>query len=151
MPESAPQPLVLYPIPQAVAAARRYVAECLAGLRATAVQECAELGVSELVTNAVLHARTPFTVTVRRSQNGVARVEVTDGSALSPQQRRLSALATTGRGLRLVASLSLDWGVTPLPAGQDQGKTVWFEPLEEMTASGFAEADWAADIEALTQ
>ena len=58
-------------------------------------------------------------------------------------------LATTGRGLRLVASLSTDWGVTPCPGEQGTGKTVWFEPVEEPTTTGFAEAEWAADIDAL--
>jgi hypothetical protein len=132
------QPLTLEPRAQGVAVARRYVRERLLQCDATSVEMSAELGVSELATNAVLHGRTPFTVAVLRN-GGRVRIEVTDGSPLPPQVRRLSTFASTGRGLRLVASVSADWGIVARPAG-DGGKTVWFEPLEEPTGAGFAEA-----------
>lgn len=141
------QPLTLYPVGQAVGAARRYVNDCLRELDAHDVGEAAELGVSELVTNAILHGRTPLTITVRRMETGRVRIDVIDGSPLLPEQRHNSVSATTGRGLRMVASVSLDWGVQ---AGHDQhgpGKSVWFEPSDTPDAAG--PGDWDADIEAL--
>jgi anti-sigma regulatory factor (Ser/Thr protein kinase) len=131
------QPLTLDPKAQGVAAARRYVRERLEQCDATHVEASAELGVSELATNAVLHGRTPFTITVLRTPHGV-RIEVSDTSPLPPQVRRLSTFASTGRGLRLVASVSSDWGVVPVPPDGRAGKTVWFEPVEEPTDAGFA-------------
>ncbi len=142
-------PLTLDPVAPAVSSARRYVTEALAACGASRFEASAELGVSELVTNAVLHGRTELTVTVVTTRNGGVRIEVTDGSPLPPQQRRLSVLATTGRGLRLVASVSSDWGVRSVRTKWGQGKTVWFEPVEEPTAAAFVDADWAADIDAL--
>ena len=143
-------PLELDPIAAAVSAARRYVREALAGCGASHLEASAELGVSELVTNAVLHGRTPLTVAVVTTPAGRIRIEVTDGSPLPPQRRRLSVMATTGRGLRLVASVSSDWGAHPTTRPDGEGKTVWFEPIEEPTAAGFAGAEWAVDLEALS-
>ncbi len=137
--EPVGQPLTLDPRAQGVAAARRYVRERLEQCHATNLDMSAELGVSELATNAVLHGRTPFTVAVLRDGD-VVRIEVTDRSPLPPQVRRLSTFASTGRGLRLVASVSRDWGIVPRTAGDGGGKTVWFVPAEEPTDAGFAEA-----------
>ena len=143
------QPLVLDPLASAVAAARRYVRRALAELGASALEESAELGVSEVVTNALLHARTACTVTVRAMPSGRVRIEVSDTSVVPVQQRRFGVSATTGRGLRLVESVSSAWGVDPHPEGSGPGKTVWFEPQETATAGGFSADDWAADVEAL--
>jgi anti-sigma regulatory factor (Ser/Thr protein kinase) len=141
--EPVGQPLTLDPKAQGVAAARRYVREQLERCHATDVEMSAELGVSELATNAVLHGRTPFTVAVLRNGDRV-RIEVSDRSPLPPQVRRLSKFASTGRGLRLVASVSASWGIVPRRTedggGDGVGKTVWFEPLEEPSDTGFAEA-----------
>jgi anti-sigma regulatory factor (Ser/Thr protein kinase) len=137
-------PLTLEPQAQGVSAARRYVRELLEQCDASSLEASAELAVSELATNAVLHGRTPFTVTVMRTVHGV-RIEVADRSPLPPQVRRLSTFASTGRGLRLVASVSSDWGVVPVPPDGRAGKTVWFEPVEEPTELGFA-ADLLGDV-----
>lgn len=83
----------------------------------------AALLVSELAANALLHARTDFTVTVCVLPDGAARLEVTDGSRSVPRSRRYGQEATTGRGLRLVEDLSRGWGVEAGP----EGKTVWVE------------------------
>jgi anti-sigma regulatory factor (Ser/Thr protein kinase) len=133
------QPLTLAPRAQGVAAARRYVREMLEQCEASSLEMSAELGVSELATNAVLHGRTPFTVAVLRNGDRL-RIEVTDRSPLPPQVRRLSTFSSTGRGLRLVASVSASWGIVVTPADDGGGKTVWFEPLEEPTDLGFADA-----------
>lgn len=78
--------------------------------------------VSELVTNAVLHARCDFEVHVE-SGHHLVRIEVSDGSTLTPTIREHDDDAMTGRGLALVEQLASSWGVTR----HDGGKTVWFE------------------------
>ena len=79
--------------------------------------------VSELVTNAVLHAGSDVEVTVQLTPTA-ARVEVTDASADAPAPRHAATDEDSGRGLALVGSLARRWGVRPTPGG---GKTVWFE------------------------
>jgi anti-sigma regulatory factor (Ser/Thr protein kinase) len=81
-----------------------------------------EMAVSELVTNAVLHARTDFVVTLARL-DGAVRVEVTDASTVLPRQRQVDSSSVTGRGLTIVASVADRWGYEPTATG----KTVWFE------------------------
>lgn len=149
-------PLVLDPEANAVAAARRYVRRALADLHAQDLEESAELGVSELVTNALLHARTAFSLAVRSTPTGGVRIEVSDSSPLPAQQRRFGTSATTGRGLRLVEAVSHAWGIAPAPGG-GPGKTVWFEPRpgEESGAETgvhdlFGAEEWAAEIESLS-
>ncbi len=146
-------PLVLESVASAVSAARRHVRRALAELGAGAVEESAELAVSELVTNALLHAGTAFTVAVREVPGGRVRVEVTDSSPVPVQQRHLGAAATTGRGLHLVAAACTRWGVDPLPTGAGPGKTVWCEPREsagdEEDADGLHAAAWAGELEGL--
>jgi anti-sigma regulatory factor (Ser/Thr protein kinase) len=77
--------------------------------------------VSELATNAVLHARTPFTVTIERAP--VLRVEVHDGDPRPPHTRDYGPEAASGRGLHLVEALALSSGTVTV----DGGKAVWFE------------------------
>lgn len=79
------------------------------------------LAVSELVTNALLHARTAMTVRVAAENDDVVRVDVTDGSAVAPRGRRFTVESGTGRGLRLLDSIAEEWGVTTV----NGGKTVW--------------------------
>jgi anti-sigma regulatory factor (Ser/Thr protein kinase) len=82
-----------------------------------------ELLLSELVTNAVMHARTRFSVVLTRA-NAVLRCEVTDASPLAPEPRRTpTAGQTGGRGLLLVESVASRWGVQR----HQHGKTVWFD------------------------
>lgn len=140
------EPLVLESVASAVAGARRHVRAVLRGQGAADLEEAAELGVSELATNAMLHARTAFTVTVRRTRQDRVRVEVTDGSPVPVQLRRFGVSATTGRGLQLVASVSHDWGIE---VGPVTGKTVWFEPRAEVIGPEVPVEDWSADVEEL--
>jgi PAS domain S-box-containing protein len=99
---------------------RRAVAE--ADVAAGSWVEDALVAVSELVTNALVHAGTPIGLTVRVDGSGV-RVEVADGSRHLPQPRPYAVNAGTGRGLSLVDQLVQDWGTDPVGAG----KVVWFE------------------------
>lgn len=78
--------------------------------------------VSEIVTNAILHARTPFVVSVS-SEPAAIRVEVTDGSSSFPARRDYDPTQPAGRGLTIVDAMADRWGVAALPTG----KTVWFE------------------------
>lgn len=84
--------------------------------------------VSEVVTNAILHARTPFRVTVSRTGESI-RVDVHDESDDMPIPRPYGVAEVTGRGLHIVERLSDRWGVSKLP----QGKTVWFELARAVT------------------
>jgi anti-sigma regulatory factor (Ser/Thr protein kinase) len=82
----------------------------------------AELLVSELVTNAILHARSLARVTVERA-GSVVRVSVCDGSSATPRVRDYGPTAVTGRGMFLVDRIARRWGVDVDGAG----KCVWFE------------------------
>lgn len=80
----------------------------------------AELIVSELASNAVLHTRSAlegglFRLVVE-SKSGWARLEVHDEGAL-PRQRDAQDDGETGRGWELVAALAARWGHDGAPAG----------------------------------
>jgi anti-sigma regulatory factor (Ser/Thr protein kinase) len=104
----------------AVGAARAFVLEQLridparCSLVATAL--------AEVATNAVVHARTPFTVTVGR-RGELVHVEVADGSPDLPVPKAEDLRAPTGLGLRIVDEISARWGAEATP----EGKTVWFD------------------------
>ncbi len=83
--------------------------------------EAATLVVSEVVTNAVLHAGTPVDVSLSYDHRGL-HVRVGDGSTHLPTRRRYGATAGTGRGLLLLEHLVDEWGVI----ARVSGKTVWF-------------------------
>ncbi len=109
------------PRPESVASARHFVRTALAGADPDAV-ETAELLVSELVTNAVLHARTEVDVSAR-ALDGEVRVRVADRRpcrALVPQ--RSLPHAGPGQGLAMVEQLASAYGVDT----GDERKTVWF-------------------------
>ncbi|WP_234029263.1 ATP-binding protein [Streptomyces sp. PsTaAH-124] len=115
---------------RAAGEARVMVATVLAVWHLPRLVADAELVASELVTNAVRHARGPDVgMTVTRTGHTKVRVAVTDGSPLLPRLRGADLLAETGRGLRLVDGLSQDWGVTPCV----RGKSVWAEVGEAGT------------------
>ena len=120
---SVPNPLYLAPEPSAAGVARAWVGEVLAGWPQGGV-ETARLLVSELVTNAVLHARTAIAVTFR-VEGTRARFDVHDQQHNGPVPKRYAPDSATGRGMRLVASLAEDWGVERDDGGSG-GKTVWF-------------------------
>ncbi|HVE98771.1 MAG TPA: PAS domain S-box protein [Mycobacteriales bacterium] len=84
--------------------------------------EAAEVAVSEIVTNAYLHAHTKLEVAARVEQDHV-RVEVTDHNPTLPSRRTYEAEATTGRGMNVVAAVTSEHGVESLGAA---GKVVWF-------------------------
>ena len=77
---------------------------------------------TELVTNAVVHARSVPEVAVVLLRDRI-RLEVADRSHLMPVLRQAGAEDTSGRGLHLLTDLSSAWGVETTP----DGKVVWFE------------------------
>lgn len=117
--------------PRSVAEARRWVGRICRELGRHDLVESAELGVSELVTNAVLHARSPITVRVRGTASH-PRIEVGDGSPEPPVPPGMSdeedVLTTFGRGLAIVARTASSWGASIEPSG----KIVWFEPVPDL-------------------
>ena len=101
-------------------AGRRFVADLLARWGLAGHVDDASMIVSELSTNALLHADTPFEVAV--SWRGAAlRIAVRDASGAVPVVREPAITASSGRGLSIVASLARDWGIDVGPTG----KTVW--------------------------
>ena len=107
--------------PAAARKARHFVAAALTrGGYSGALVDDARLVVTELATNAVVHARSPFSVAVEISGSRV-RVLVHDGSSSEPKLRGDDLTAVSGRGLRLVDAVAAGWGVDMTAAG----KTVW--------------------------
>lgn len=81
----------------------------------------AKLVISELATNAVVHAGTPFRVDAG-IEDGDVRVSVRDESPEVPQFVGAgSGVPAHGHGLRVVAAVAQDWGVE----ARADGKTVW--------------------------
>ncbi|MDQ1463185.1 MAG: hypothetical protein QOC73_126, partial [Actinomycetota bacterium] len=147
--------LELEPTPQAVGAARRFVADTCRRWQIQSVSDDISLAVSELVTNAVLHAHTHIQVTMCVTR-GSAQISVRDSDPRPPILRpvRLDLLAdldavpaqgvgreiderdsvlhvgtsgsvAAGRGLLIVDALADEWGV----AERTDGKEVWLTML----------------------
>ena len=131
---------------RSAAEARRWVREVCTRLERPDLVEAAEVGVSELVANAILHGRAPITVRVRGTA-GHPRVEVLDGSTEPPvppahkldDTDDLDLLTTFGRGLSMVARSANSWGASI----EKGGKIVWFEPASEIRAGG--DIEWVID------
>ena len=75
--------------------------------------------VSELATNACVHAGSAFTVSLHRQGSDVL-VEVGDQNP-APAVAQPPSTGVSGRGLQIVAAIAADWGV----ATRDPGKAVW--------------------------
>jgi anti-sigma regulatory factor (Ser/Thr protein kinase) len=110
------------PRPVNVRAAREFVAGALEEQGFEGDPDVVLLLASELITNAVRHAATPFEITVDVNDGGV-RVAVIDGDVDHPPLvRHPGPEETNGRGLLLVDQLAEVWGSSRLP----RGKAVWF-------------------------
>lgn len=114
----------LPPVALSASRAREFVLRSLQsfGLPDAALADRLTLLASELVSNAVLHARTDLVVRLCADHTDVL-LEVSDGGPLHLTHSTRSPLATSGRGLMLVDAVADDWGMT----GNDEGpgKTVW--------------------------
>jgi len=115
----------LMPHPKCVRVARRFCALTLEHFGLGCCVETARLLVSELVTNAVLHAHTPIGLRLEVCGDEL-RIEVRDGFAemtTTPRVVDVRELPEAGRGLQVVAALGGRWGWERTRAG----KVVWCE------------------------
>jgi anti-sigma regulatory factor (Ser/Thr protein kinase) len=110
------------PSPSAAGEARAEVRRQLECWGLTEQSDTAELLVSELVTNALVHAESRLRLTLTAA-HGVLRCEVTDADRHRPRVRRVTETSESGRGMFLVDELARRWGCHP----DGPGKTVWFE------------------------
>ena len=109
-----------------VAVARQFVANTVRAFDGwDHALDTAVLLVSELVTNAVVHAETNIDVCVSCEGHRLI-VEVGDESDRLPVESEAAAGASTGRGIPIVAAMADRWGVQRLPG---RGKVVWFTLL----------------------
>jgi anti-sigma regulatory factor (Ser/Thr protein kinase) len=126
----------LPPEPTSPRLARHFVTTTLVEAGRSDLVDVATLLVTELVTNAVLHARTELEVEIDDAKAGL-RFAVYDRSPAMPRLRHNSLAAATGRGLRLVDTLAGGWHADPTP----EGKRVYFD----LSAEG---ADVEPDLDA---
>jgi anti-sigma regulatory factor (Ser/Thr protein kinase) len=101
--------------------AREFVRQHLLAHGLAHLVDDVRLVTSELATNAMIHARTPFVVTLS-GLDGHVRLTVRDGLVSGPSRATPGAMDLNGRGLVLVERLSDDWGVS---ADGDGSKSVW--------------------------
>jgi hypothetical protein len=106
-----------------VRAARHFAAGLLdRGPGGAAQATDAAIVVTELAANAVLHARSGFTLTISRSAPAV-RIAVRDNRPLPPGSDGVPFDVRTGHGLSVVSQLAIGWAVERLP----DGKVVWVD------------------------
>jgi anti-sigma regulatory factor (Ser/Thr protein kinase) len=110
-------------MPASVHSARVFTAGVLSddGVEASVV-DLAVLLVSELVTNAVVHARSGVRVTIHLDPHRV-RVDVEDQGPGRPLVRPFTRDRPNGRGLWIVDRLATEWGTER----HAKRKIVWFE------------------------
>ena len=104
------------PRPQLVSEARAFVRD---HTRGSARAEDIELAASELATNAIRHAMTPFELSIQVAPQRI-RLEVADASPVIPA---LIEAPGPRHGLHIVEKLAEQWGITAI----DGGKIVWAE------------------------
>jgi anti-sigma regulatory factor (Ser/Thr protein kinase) len=102
---------------------RRFVTARLRSWGLLSLAGDAGLVATELAANAVMHARSAFTVCLKSSDRRVT-VEVRDENPREPTLTPSTPGALSGRGLQLVDTLSNSWGVRQIP---EDGKVVWAE------------------------
>ncbi len=113
---------VFLPVPSVLRSVRQFVTDHLTAWGAATFADDASLVVSELATNAVIHARSPFLVTVGRDAKTV-RIAVQDRGDGAPILNQAGPLDPGGRGVAIVDRISTRWGIDWLA----RGKIVWSE------------------------
>ncbi|WP_030193148.1 SpoIIE family protein phosphatase [Streptomyces sp. NRRL S-87] len=111
--------------PERIAGARRQVRELLHDWADPEQVDAAELMVSEMVTNVLLHTDGDAMLlaeAVGELGRRRLRVEVADGSDELPHMRHPNEMSSSGRGVLLMEMLADDWGVDP----RGEGKSIWF-------------------------
>ena len=125
--------------PSGVHDARRWARQACSEIGRDDLAECAELGVSELIGNAILHGEPPVRMRMRGTPEH-PRIEVSDASRRPPLMPEANTrhpldddpLITFGRGLDIVARCSTAWGADV----DERGKAVWFVPATEIGIEG---------------
>ena len=116
--------IVVPPMPESVKAARDWARELLRDWQvAEADQHTIISGVSELITNAILHAGTESHLTLDLDSGAVAVTVADSGNRGEPLLTGAETMAVRGRGLSLVRAISDSFGAHRTSAGS----TVWFE------------------------
>lgn len=103
-------------------AARGFVLGMLGPWRGEQLAADTALVVTELATNAVVHAGSAFSVSLTLS-GGAIRISVGDTLPLGPRGADQKLTAAPGHGLGVVAALATRWGVETVPGG----KAIWAE------------------------
>jgi len=112
------------PVPQAIPVLRRFVSATLRSWGEEALVPDAALVTSEMATNAVNHADSPFHASIVRAA-GVVRIAIVDSGPGAAAQRTAAEDDLSGRGIVIVDALADRWGHEILHAG----KVVWAEFL----------------------
>ena len=107
---------------QSARAARQFVGTVLEDWGCADLEDSIQLLVSELVTNAVIHAHSDVEVALHLRSDRV-RVEVVDAAAEYVHRRDAGDEEQSGRGMAMTEALASAWGIDTLVAG----KSVWFE------------------------
>ena len=111
---------VFVPAPVVVREVRSFVREVLRHWGEDELRAEAELIVAELASNAVLHACSPFRVSVSRTSSEV-KIAVRDASSILPDNVNGPIDRDGGRGISIVAALSKLWDTDR----EADGKTIW--------------------------
>jgi anti-sigma regulatory factor (Ser/Thr protein kinase) len=113
---------VFLPVAAAIPAARRFVAQTLRSWHEDSLVPDGMLIASELATNAVRHAGSPFRISLHRGGPAI-RIAIEDVDAATPKARNAEPDASGGRGVHIVEELARTWGWDPVTPG----KVVWAE------------------------
>lgn len=119
---SSSLPLVEEPVSAAIA--REYVRRQAARWAVAHLADAAVAIVSELVSNAIEHARCGCDLRLELREGQVLRIEVFDSGRGDPELRQQGIQSERGRGLYVVSALSTSWGVQSI---EGDGKVVWAE------------------------
>ncbi|MDT7544720.1 MAG: hypothetical protein QOE99_830 [Actinomycetota bacterium] len=135
--------LALPPAVVSVGVGRRLVNQALSEWDLDGLAYTATLLTSEILTNSVLHARTPILLTVERAGDDAVRISVQDGSTSVPRRRNHAQDATTGRGLELLERLAQSWRIDASPEGKTLSFTVGgaTDPWADFGATDWLEAE----------
>jgi anti-sigma regulatory factor (Ser/Thr protein kinase) len=128
-----PLELQLPPDPRSAARARQAVAEACGQWGVPDLIDTGTLAVSELVTNAIVHADSPIMV-LAEYDDGNLTMAVADGESRLPTLLPPDAVREGGRGVAIVDQLGATWGVQTTVLG----KIVWVNLCREPERNALA-------------
>ncbi len=119
------------PVPKAIPALRRFIRGTLRSWGEDLLVPDAVVVGSEMATNAIDHADSPFHASIARSA-GVVRIAIEDAGPGAAARRPAAHDDVSGRGILIVEALTQRWGHGTLPGG----KVVWAEFPSTTQAAG---------------